>query len=430
MSDKRTPQGRPIDSTMHHSEKADQDTPPKPSLAAVDFDRTPFTLAWEVTRACALKCVHCRAEAQPKRDPRELNTEEGFRLIDRVVEIGGPILIITGGDPMMRPDLFELIHYASDAGLRVAFSPSATSLVTRQRLRKARDAGVSRTHISLDGATAESHDSFRQSPGSFRRTMEIMNDLRDLGMSLQIGTTVSRYNLHELDQIADIAAQYGAVMFNVFFLVPTGRGSHDDVISPEEHEQVFHWMYDLSKTAPFDVRSTAAQHYRRVVIQRRQQEQAEAARGQGAASSGPADSIYLTGAGFSFADGLGQSAMKGVNDGNGFAFVSHIGDVYPSGFLQLPAGNVRRQSFVDIYRHSPLFRDLRDYSKLKGKCGLCDFRDVCGGSRARAFGVTGDYLESEPYCVYVSPAAREAGVGAPAPPKPAGSPHIPSTVRD
>jgi radical SAM protein len=374
--------------------------------------------------------VHCRAEAQPKRDPRELSTEEGFRLIDRFVEIGGPILVITGGDPMMRPDLFELIRYASDSGLRVAFSPSATPLVTRQRLRKAREAGVSRTHISLDGATAESHDSFRQSPGSFRRTIEIMNDLRDLGMSLQIGATVSRYNLHELDQIADIAARYGAVMFNVFFLVPTGRGSHDDVISAEEHEQVFHWMYDLSKTAPFDVRSTAAQHYRRVVIQRRRQEQAEAARGQRAASTGPADSLYLTGAGYSFADGLGQSAMKGVNDGSGFAFVSHIGDVYPSGFLQIPAGNVRRRSFVDIYRQSPLFRDLRDYSKLKGKCGLCDFRDVCGGSRARAFGVTGDYLESEPYCLYVSPAARDAGVGAPAPPKPASSPYVPSTAPD
>ncbi len=406
-----------VDSTMRHSEIADRGTRPKPPVADVDFDKTPFTVAWETTRACALRCVHCRAEAIPRRDPRELTTEEGFRLIDQLVEIGGPILIITGGDPMMRPDLFDLISYATQSGLRVAMSPSATALVTRERLKKARDAGVTRTHISLDGATAESHDAFRKTPGSFKRTLEIMDMLADLGMSLQIGTTVSRHNLHELDRIAEIAAERKAVMLNFFFLVPTGRGSHEDMISPEEHEQVFNWMYDLSKVAPFDVRSTAAQHYRRVVIQRRRQEAAEAAR-RGEASgppTGPGGSMFLTGAGYSFADGLGQSTMKGVNDGNGFAFISHIGDVCPSGFLQIPAGNVRTQSFVDIYRNSPLFRELRDYTKLKGKCGLCDFRDVCGGSRARAFGVTGDYLESEPYCVYVSPAAREAGVGAPDP---------------
>ncbi len=397
---------RPTDSTMRHSEAADGAARPKPPLAEVDFDRTPFTVAWEITRACALKCVHCRAEARPQRDPRELTTEEGFRLIDQLVEIGGPILIITGGDPLMRRDVFDLIAYATNAGLRVAFSPSATALVTRERLQEARDAGISRTHISLDGATAESHDAFRQTAGSFQRSMEIMDGLADLGMSLQIGCTISRRNLHELDRIAEIAAERKAVMLNFFFLVPTGRGSHEDVISPEDHERVFHWMYDLSKTAPFDVRTTAAQHYRRVVIQRRRQE---------ALGSGPAGSPFLTGAGFSFAGGLGQSAMKGVNDGNGFAFISHTGDVCPSGFLQLPAGNVRARSFIDIYQQAPLFRELRDYSLLKGKCGLCDFRDVCGGSRARAFGVTGDYLESEPYCVYVSPEAQAAGARAPEP---------------
>ena len=393
---------------MRHSEVADRGTPAKRPVPDVDFNLSPFTVAWEVTRACALKCVHCRAEAQPKRDPRELTTEDAFRLVDQIQEIGGPILVVTGGDPMMRRDLFDVIQYAAkEKGLRTAFSPSATALVTNERLRKARDAGITRTHISLDGATAESHDNFRQSPGSFQRTMEIMDDLRDLGMSLQIGTTVSRYNLHELDRIAEIAAERGAVMLNFFFLVPTGRGSAEDMIAPEEHERVFNWMYDLSKTAPFDVRTTAAQHYRRVVIQRRRREMMEATEaGEKAAAQGPGGSMYLTGAGFSFADGLGQSGMKGVNDGNGFAFISHVGDVCPSGFLQLPAGNVRKQSFVDIYRDSPLFRELRDYTKIKGKCGVCDFRDVCGGSRARAFAVTGDYMETEPYCVYVPPAWR------------------------
>jgi radical SAM protein len=397
------------ESTMRHSEAADRGATPKPPVADVDFNLTPFTVAWEITRACALRCVHCRAEAQPKRDPRELTTEEGFRLIDQIAEIGGPILVLTGGDPMMRRDIFDFITYAAkDRGLRVALSPSATALVTRERLRRARDAGVTRTHISLDGATQESHDNFRQSPGSFQRTLEIMDDLRDLGMSLQIGTTVSRYSLHELDAIADIAARYGAVMLNFFFLVPTGRGTAEDMISPEAHERIFNWMYDLAKTAPFDVRTTAAQHYRRVVIQRRRQEMAEAAARGEKVAAGPGGSMHLTGAGYSFAGGLGQSTMKGVNDGNGFAFISHIGEVCPSGFLQIPAGSVRRQSFVEIYRHSPLFRELRDYTKLKGRCGACDFRDVCGGSRARAFAVTGDYMETEPYCIYVPPAWKGA----------------------
>jgi len=399
---------------MRHSEAADRGTTPKPPVADVDFNLTPFTVAWEITRACALRCVHCRAEAQPKRDPRELSTEEGLRLIDQIAEIGGPILVLTGGDPLMRRDIFDFIgHAAKDRGLRVALSPSATALVTRDRLRKAREAGVTRTHISLDGATQESHDSFRQTPGSFRRTLEIMDNLRDLGMSLQIGTTVSRYNLHELDAIAEIAARYGAVMLNFFFLVPTGRGIAEDMISPQEHERVFNWMYDLAKTAPFDVRSTAAQHYRRVVIQRRRQEMAEAAARGEKAAVGPGGSIHLTGAGYSFAGGLGQSTMKGVNDGNGFAFISHVGEVCPSGFLELPAGSVRSKSFIDIYRDSPLFQELRDYTKLKGRCGACDFRDVCGGSRARAFAITGDYMETDPYCVYVPLAWKEAESASP-----------------
>ncbi len=383
---------------------------PGDGLGGVDFDRTPFTVAWEVTRACALKCVHCRAAAQPHRDPRELTTEEGFRLIDELVEIGGPILIFTGGDPMMRPDLFTLIARARDRGLRVAFSPSATRMVTRDRLARARDAGVSRTHISLDGGSAETHDAFRRSPGSFRRSLEIMDDLAALGMSLQIGCTVTRRNLHELDAVARLAAEHGAVMLNLFFLVPVGRALREDIISPEDHERVFHWMYDLARRAPFDVRSTAAPHYRRVVIQRRRAERASETQAE---AERP---MHLTGAGYSFRDGLGQSTRtKGVNDGNGFAFISHVADVCPSGFLDLPGGNLRERSFVDIYRNSELFRSLRDYDRIHGKCGVCDFRDVCGGSRARAYGVTGDMFASDPYCAYVPPARR--GTGASGPPQ-------------
>jgi radical SAM protein len=364
---------------------------PKRPLLEVDFNQTPFTVAWEVTRACAYACIHCRAEAQPKRDPRELTTDEGFRLIDDLVDVGRPILIVTGGDPMMRPDLFDLIRYASGRGLRVALSPTATKLVTLERLREARDAGVARIQMSLDGSRPEVQDAFRGRPGSFQRTLEILDDIRSAGISLQVGTTVSRYNVDDLDAIARVVGEYGTVMWSLFFLVPTGRGRREDMISPEEHERVFNWLYDLSKTAPFDVRTTAAQHYRRVVIQRRRQEATSSETG-----------LLVTGAGYSFADGLGQS-NRGVNDGNGFAFISHTGDVCPSGFLPLPGGNVRDKPFAEIYRNSTLFRDLRDYSGLKAKCGVCDFRDVCGGSRARAYAVSGDYLESDPYCVYQPP---------------------------
>jgi radical SAM protein len=302
--------------------------------------------------------------------------------------VGRPILIVTGGDPMMRPDLLDLIRYASGSGLRVALSPTATKLVTRERLVATREAGVARVQISLDGSRPEVQDAFRGRQGSFERTLEILDDIRSAGLSLQVGTTVSRYNQHDLDAVARVVGEYGAVMWSLFFLVPTGRGRQEDMISPQEHERVFNWLYDLSKSASFDVRTTAAQHYRRVVIQRRRREETPSSGG-----------LLVTGAGYSFADGLGQS-NRGVNDGNGFAFVSHTGDVCPSGFLPLPGGNVRDKSFADIYRDSPLFRDLRDYTRLKGKCGTCDFRDVCGGSRARAHAVTGDYLESDPYCVY------------------------------
>jgi radical SAM protein len=365
--------------------------PTRRPLTDVDFAQTPFTVAWEITRACAYACLHCRAEAQPRRDPRELTTEEGFHLIDELVAVGGPILIVTGGDPMMRPDMLDLVRYAAKRGLRVALSPTATKLVTRARLQEAQAAGVARVQISLDGSCAQVQDAFRGRPGSFQRTLEILEDIRGVGISLQVGTTVSRYNIDDLEAIAGVVGEYGAVMWSLFFLVPTGRGRREDMVSAEEHERVFNWLYDLSKTAPFDVRTTAAQHYRRVVIQRRRREEAPSPGG-----------LLVTGAGYSFADGLGQSS-RGVNDGNGFAFISHTGNVCPSGFLPLPAGNVRERSFVDIYRDSPLFRDLRDYSKLKGKCGVCDFRAVCGGSRARAYAVCGDYLESDPYCVYEPP---------------------------
>lgn len=367
---------------------------PKPSYFDVDFNRTPFTVAWEITRACALACVHCRAEAIPRRDPRELTTEEGFRLIDQVVELGRPILIITGGDPLMRRDVEALVEYAVRSGLRVGLSPSATRLVTRARLARLRDLGLSMVHLSLDGSSPAVHDAFRRVDGSYQRTIEILTDARELGLPVQVGSTVTRRNWHDLPALAEQVAALGARVWSVFFLVPTGRGRLDDLLDATEHEMVLQWLYEVSKTAPFAVRTTAAQHYRRVVIQKTRLE-------HGQEADAPVDGVHwqLTGAGYAFREGRAPTE-QGVNDGKGFCFISHIGDVYPSGFLQVSAGNVREQSLVELYRVSPLFRTLRDVTRLKGRCGMCRYRRVCGGSRARAYGMTGDLLAADPTCLY------------------------------
>ena len=359
-------------------------------LAAVDFALSPFTIAWEVTRACAFACRHCRAEAQPKRDPRELTTDEAFRLIDQIREFGDPILVVTGGDPMMRPDLFDILGYAVARGLRTSFTPTTTRLVTPKALGRVKEIGVRRLAISIDGPTAAAHDSFRGFPGSFAIATRIAALAIERGLSLQVNTTVSRFNVHLLHEMVDVVASLGAVQWSLFFLVPTGRAAASDMITPEEHERVFQWLYNLSQHAPFDIKSTAAPAYRRVVMQMERSKRSGA---------GARQAMAVAGAGYRFQDGLARPA-KGVNDGKGFCFISHTGDVCPSGFLPLSAGNVRRQSVVDLYRASPLFRGLRDTMALRGKCGRCEFREVCGGSRARAFALSGDYLAEDPSCAY------------------------------
>lgn len=361
-------------------------------LAEADFDLAPFTIAWELTRACAFACRHCRAEAQPRRDPGELTSPEALSLIDQIKQFGNPILVITGGDPMMRRDLYDILTYAVQKGVRTALTPTTTRLVTAKALARVKEAGVRRLAISIDGPSAEAHDAFRGFRGSFQIAEGIARDIVATGLSLQINTTISRYNLHLLEEMTQMVADLDAVQWSLFFLVPTGRGKAADMISPEEHEQVFHWLYDLSHEAPFDIKSTAAPAYRRVVIQRER----EKGRLAGEASKAPRT---LAGAGYRYEDGLDRPA-QGVNDGRGFCFISHTGDVCPSGFLPLAGGNVREQPVVDIYRRSPLFRDLRDPERLKGRCGRCEFRQVCGGSRARAHAVTGDYLAADPSCAY------------------------------
>jgi AdoMet-dependent heme synthase len=356
-------------------------------MGQADFNLAPFTIAWEVTRACAFACKHCRADAQHQRDPRELTTEESFRLIDRLAEFGSPILIFTGGDPMMRRDLFELIAYATQKGLRCSLTPTATALPTMERLAQAKNAGIRRIALSLDAPSAEIHDEFRQVPGSWARTMQILHNAQEVGLSVQVNTTVSTFNVDRLTEMVPFIQEVNAVQWSVFFLVPTGRAQTRYMISAQKHEQVFNWLYELSQQSPFDIKATAAPMYRRVAIQRRKSEQ------------DPQLPVTFQGAGFQYADGL-HRPTKGVNDGNGFLFISHIGQIMPSGFLPIDCGNVKEVDIVQVYRQHQVFNDLRNYDLLKGKCGICNFRDVCGGQRGRAYGVTGDYLESDPACAY------------------------------
>lgn len=359
-------------------------------MLEADFDLAPFTIAWEVTRACAFACVHCRADAQHTRDPHELTTEEGCRLLDRFEEFGRPIVVFTGGDPMMRRDLFDLIRHATGLGLRASLTPTATALPTVERLQQAMAAGVRRIALSLDAPSPAVHDAFRQVPGSWERTMQILRNAQGVGLSAQINTTVTRHNVHLLPEMVKFVEEVGAVQWSVFFLVPTGRGQVADMISPEAHERVFHWLYELSQRGTFDIKATAAPMYRRVAIERQRQQ---------AAADDTGGPVAFQGAGFQYADGL-HRPVKGVNDGRGFLFISHVGEIMPSGFLPVSAGNVRTADVVDVYRHHPMFKALRDPGALKGKCGVCDYRVVCGGQRGRAYALTGDYLQTDPACVY------------------------------
>ncbi|MBJ7347311.1 MAG: TIGR04053 family radical SAM/SPASM domain-containing protein [Thermoleophilaceae bacterium] len=359
-------------------------------LAKLDFDQAPFTIAWEVTRACAYACNHCRADAQPARDRNELNTDEAMHLIDQLAAFDSkPILVLTGGDPLMRRDLTTLAAHANEQGLRVSLTPTATALVTTKRMHAIRAAGIRRVAFSLDAPDAATHDAFRGFPGSFDRTLAGLRNATAAGLSIQVNTTVYASNADSLKQMVPLLEELGVVQWSVFFLVPTGRGTQLQMLSAEGHERTLNWLYDLAQDAPFDVKATAAPQYRRIAHQR-------------ANDDSPAANA---GAGYQFADGLNRPA-KGVNDGRGFMFISHTGEVMPSGFLPISAGNVRTHDPVELYRDSPLFKCLRNPALLKGKCGRCEFKVVCGGSRARAYGVTGNYLAADPSCSYNPPATQ------------------------
>lgn len=344
------------------------------------FNDAPFLVIWELTQACDLACVHCRACAIPGRNPFELSTEEGFGLLEAVRSFGEPLMVFTGGDPLKRPDLFPLLQRSVRLGLRTTITPSATPLLNEEAIRQFQDIGVARMAISLDGPDAASHDGFRRVEGSFDRTLAALQYAGRIGLATQVNTTVTRHNVGRIGEIAGMVRSAGACLWSVFFLIATGRASASQDLSAEEYEQVFEVLYDLSKTAPFDIKTTEAQHYRRYTAQRRKSEG-----GAGARRTGAPDVIQR---------------QAGINDGKGLLFISHTGEIYPSGFLPISAGNVRRNSLTDIYRNSELFRTLRDAANLRGKCGDCEFRNLCGGSRSRSYALTGDYLAEDPRCVY------------------------------
>jgi len=291
----------------------------------------------------------------------------------------------------MRRDIFELASHADRRGLRVSLTPTATALTTRKRMAAAREAGIRRVAFSVDAADPRVHDRFRGFKGSFERTLRGIENAAAEGLALQVNTTACRLNADELERMVPLLEEWGVVQWSVFFLVPVGRGRTLPMLDAAGHERVLGWLQETAATAPFDIKATAAPQYRRIV--------AERARHTGPTTDGGDGPGVLAGAGYRFADGLNRPA-KGVNDGRGFMFISHRGEVMPSGFLPLVAGNVRRQSPVEIYRDSPLFRQLRDPARLKGKCGRCEFREVCGGSRARAYALTGDPLAADPTCPY------------------------------
>lgn len=348
-----------------------------------DFSEAPFLVIWETTQACDLACKHCRASAQPGRDAGELSTDEAKELLHQVKRLGDPLLVFTGGDPLKREDLFELLAYSVSLGLRTTVTPSATPLLTAGAVRRFKECGVARMAISIDGPDAELHDGFRQVEGSFQTSMDALKAARECGLETQINTTVTRGNKDRLGEIAVVAGESGARLWSVFFLIVTGRAQIEDDLTADEYERVFEFLYDTSLRAPFDIKTTEAQHYRRYTAQRRKRDGATSGFAQG---GGAPPSI---------------ARQAGINDGKGFVFVSHKGEIYPSGFLPITAGNVRNVELGEAYRNAPLFQSLRDSSQLDGKCGECEYKNLCGGSRSRAYALTGDYLAPDPRCAHV-----------------------------
>ena len=400
----------------------------------------PRLIFWEVTKGCNLRCIHCRATATELSSPTDLPTKQALDIIDQIAAVSNPILVLSGGEPLYRSDIFQLARYATDKGLRVALATNGT-LVTKEVARMIADAGVKRVSISLDGADATTHDAFRGIPGAFEAALYGFRNLKEAGLSVQINTTIARHNAHQLPEVLELAKSVGADALHTFLLVPVGCGvdiAAEQMVPPEEYEQMLNWFYDRSLEGGIELKATCAPHYFRVVRQRRvaDRKAAEAAAKTIPGNSethpgaiGPTDMLMPGGTGISLRPqgpppgkhtghpvqqaqaGLvtghpgghpnDMNAMtKGCLAGTGVCFISHEGEVFPCGYLPAIAGDLRREKFADIWDNAKVINELRDAENLKGKCGCCEFRNICMGCRARAFAATGDYLDEEPFCVY------------------------------
>lgn len=336
-------------------------------------------IAWEVTRSCNLACKHCRAEAHMDPYPGEFSTEEAKALIDTFPDVGNPIIIFTGGEPMMRADVYELMAYATSKGLRCVMSPNGT-LITPKAAHAIKQSGVQRCSISLDGHNAESHDSFRMVPGAFEASLRGIQYLKNEGVEFQINTTVTKNNLHDFKKIFTLCNELGAVAWHIFLLVPMGRAAEiaEQAITAEEYEEVLHWFYDFRKTTSMHLKATCAPHYYRIMRQRAHEEGVP---------------VNM--------DTFGMDAMtRGCLGGTGFCFISYEGQVQPCGYLTMDCGNVRETSFPEIWKKSKTFNQFRTQSEYKGKCGVCEYHKSCGGCRARAWSMDGDHMGEEPLCTY------------------------------
>jgi radical SAM protein len=366
---------------------------PDLSFSKLDFTQTPFLVIWELTQACDLVCRHCRASAMPERCPDELTTKEGFELLGKIEAMGTPVVVLSGGDPLRRPDLLELIHHGTELGLRMATIPAATARITPELLGDLKQAGLAQIAFSLDGSTEALHDGFRQVPGTYRTTLQAIEWAKQVDIPVQINTTYSWFNLSNADAMMELVGQLGIVFWEVFVLVPIGRGSEVEGLTAEECEGLLTKLYHCATRSRFLLKVTEAPHYRRIVMQNR-----AVSPHTELVDAGSAIPAQLAG-GMKPAQAFGRKA-KGINAGKGFCFVSHTGEVFPSGFLPISAGNVRTSSLASLYRESELFRTLRNPDRLKGRCGRCEFRDICGGSRSRAYALTGDMLAEDPACLY------------------------------
>ena len=351
--------------------------------------QAPRIIAWEITRSCNLNCVHCRAASRYGTYEGELTLDEIKGVVDNIATITNPIVILTGGEPLLRDDIWDIIDYCHEKGAMPVVGTNAT-LITPEIAQKLADHGIPRISVSIDFPTAKDHDEFRVMPGSFEQSVAGIKNAKAAGVGVQINTTVTKYNADKLEEIHTLAEELNVDAFHIFMLVPTGRASDlaEQELSPERYEEVLIWAYHRQKTSSLHFKPTDAPHYYRIIRQLAHAEGREVT-----------------------VEEYGLDAMtRGCLGGITFCFISHIGDVQPCGYFDMQLGNVKERPYAEIWETSPVFNDLRDYSKLKGKCGACEFRGVCGGCRARALEATGgDYLAEEPYCSYVPPGFKPDG---------------------